>query len=35
LLTCLCRGQRATVLQVPAGAPDKFDIAERHASLAE
>jgi hypothetical protein len=33
LLTCLCRGQRATVLQVPAGAPDKFDIAERHASL--
>ena len=35
LLTCLCRGQRATVLQVPAGAPDKVDIAERHASLVE
>jgi hypothetical protein len=35
LLTCLCRGQRATVLQVPAGAPDKVDIAERHVSLVE
>ena len=28
-------GQKATVLQVPAGAPDKVDIAERHASLVE
>ena len=35
LLTCLCPGQRATVLQVPAGAPDKVDIAERHALLVE
>jgi hypothetical protein len=33
LLTCLCRGQRATVLQVPAGASDKVDVAERQASL--
>jgi hypothetical protein len=33
LLTCLCRGQRATVLQVPAGASDKVEFAERHASL--
>ena len=35
LLTCLCRGQRATVLQVPAGAPDEVDIAERHALLVD
>jgi hypothetical protein len=35
LLTCLCRGQRATVLQVPAGAPGKIDIAERHALLVD
>jgi hypothetical protein len=27
LLTHLCRGQRATVLQVPAGAPAKVDVA--------
>jgi hypothetical protein len=33
LLTCLCRGQTATVLQVPAGASDKVDVAERQASL--
>ena len=32
LLTCLCRGQKATVLQVPAGAADK-DVAEGHAAL--
>ena len=35
LLTCLCWGQRATVLQVPADAPDKVDIAERHVSSVE
>jgi hypothetical protein len=33
LLTCLCRGQRATVLQVPADASAKVEFAERHASL--
>jgi hypothetical protein len=33
LLTCLCRGQRATVLQVPVGACDKVEITERDASL--
>jgi hypothetical protein len=33
LLTCLCWGQRATVLQVPADASAKVEIAERHASL--
>ena len=33
LLTCLCRGQRATVLQVPAGAYAEVEVTERHASL--
>ena len=33
LLTHLCIGQRATVLQVPAGAFAKVEGAERHASL--
>ena len=33
LLTQLCIGQRATVLQVPAGAFAKVEGAERHASL--
>jgi hypothetical protein len=33
LLTCLCPGQRVTVLQVPAGTSDKIQVAERHASL--
>jgi hypothetical protein len=33
LLTHLCIGQRATVLQVPAGASAKVEGAERHASL--
>ena len=33
LLTFLCRGQRATVLQVPAGAPAKVDVVDSHASL--
>ena len=33
LLTQLCIGQRATVLQVPAGASAKVEGAERHASL--
>jgi hypothetical protein len=32
LLTHLCRGQRATVLQVPVGASVKVEIAERNAS---
>jgi hypothetical protein len=30
LLTCLCQGQTATVLQVPAGAHAKVEAAERH-----
>jgi hypothetical protein len=33
LLTHLCRGQRATVLQIPAGAFAKVEVVERHASL--
>ncbi len=33
LLTHLCQGQRATVLQVPAGASAKVEVAERHASV--
>ena len=33
LLTCLCPGQRATVLQVPAGTSDKIEVTERYASL--
>jgi hypothetical protein len=33
LLTHLCIGQRATVLQVPASASAKVEVAERHASL--
>ena len=33
LLTLLCIGQRATVLQVPAGASAKVEGAGRHASL--
>jgi hypothetical protein len=33
LLTCLCQGQRAMVLQVPAVASDKVEVTERHASL--
>jgi hypothetical protein len=33
LLTHLCTGQRATVLQVPASGSGKVDVAERHASL--
>jgi hypothetical protein len=32
-LTCLCQGQRATVLQIPPGASAKVDVAERDASL--
>jgi hypothetical protein len=30
LLTCLCQGQRATVLQIPACASAKVEAAERH-----
>jgi hypothetical protein len=33
LLTHLCMGQKATVLQVPASGSRKVDVAERHASL--
>jgi hypothetical protein len=33
LLTCLCKGQKATVLQVPVGASAKVEVAERHPSL--
>jgi hypothetical protein len=33
LLTCLCPGQRATVLQVPAGTSDKIEVTERYTSL--
>jgi hypothetical protein len=33
LLTHLCTGQRATVLQVPASGSGKVDFAKRHASL--
>ena len=33
LLTLLCIGQRATVLQVPAGASAKVEVAEGYASL--
>jgi hypothetical protein len=33
LLTHLCPGQRATVLQIPAGAFAKVEVVERHASL--
>ena len=33
LLTCLCRGQKATVLQVPANAPEKVDVVEGQVSL--
>ena len=33
LLTHLCLGQRATVLQVPAGASAKVEGTERHVSL--
>jgi hypothetical protein len=32
LLTWLCRGQRATVLQVPAGTFDKVEVIEHSAS---
>jgi hypothetical protein len=32
LLTHLCKGQRATVLQLPASASVKIEVAERHAS---
>ena len=35
MLTCLCPDQRVTVLQVPAGARGKIDIAERHALLVD
>jgi hypothetical protein len=35
MLTCLCPDQRVTVLQVPVGARDKIDIAERHALLVD
>ena len=33
LLTHLCMGQKATVLQVPPSGSRKVDVAERHASL--
>jgi hypothetical protein len=33
LLTCLCQGQRATVLQMPPDASAKVEVAERDASL--
>jgi hypothetical protein len=33
LLTHLCKGQRATVLQLPASASVKVEVTERHASL--
>ena len=33
LLTHLCLGQRATVLQAPAGASAKVEVAEGYASL--
>lgn len=32
-LTNLCKGQRATVLQLPASAPVKVEAAQEHASL--
>jgi hypothetical protein len=35
LLTCLCRGQKATVLQVPKGASVKVEATEGLASLVE
>jgi hypothetical protein len=34
LLTHLCKGQRATVLQLPASLSVKVKVAERHFSLA-
>ena len=34
LLTHLCKGQRATVLQLPASVSVKAQVAERHPSLA-
>lgn len=34
LLTHLCKGQRATVLQLPASVSVKVQVAERHPSLA-
>jgi hypothetical protein len=34
LLTHLCKGQRATVLQLPARAPVKIEVRQRHDSLA-
>jgi hypothetical protein len=33
LLTCLCQGQRATVLQIPPDASAKVDVPERDALL--
>ena len=33
LLTCLCKGQKATVLQLPASATVKVEVPQRHASL--
>jgi hypothetical protein len=33
LLTCLCQGQRATVLQIPPDASAKVEVTERDASL--
>jgi hypothetical protein len=33
LLTDLCKGQRATVLQLPAIAPVKLEVAQQYASL--
>lgn len=33
LLTRLCKGQKATVLQLPASAPVKVEVRQRHTSL--
>jgi hypothetical protein len=33
LLTRLCTGQRATVLQLPASAPVKIEVRQRHAAF--